>query len=241
MGNYPARVEATKDRVAALQGADYVVITILASGVDVWQHDILIPKKYGIDTNIGDTRGPSGIFRALRTIPVMLDIAREMERYCPNAVMLNYTNPMAMLCRAMQRETSIELTGLCHSVQGAAEMLAGWIGAPMAEITYTCAGINHMAWYDAYVEVPVWASRKGLEAAPVGSLPPQCAMLTGISAQIEEMTVEAAISGNPRLVYQAIAHDPLTAAVLSLAEIKGMVDEMFEQNGPHLPQFGRGN
>jgi alpha-galactosidase len=87
---------------------------------------------------------------------------------------------------------------------------------------------------DACVEAPVWASRKGLEAAPVDSLPPQCAMLTGISAQIEEMTVEAAIGGNPRLVYQASAHDPLTAAVLSLAEIKEMVDEMFEQNGPHL-------
>ena len=74
--------------------------------MDVWRHDIEIPKKYGIDTNIGDTRGPSGIFRALRTIPVMLDIAQDMERYCPNAMMLNYTNPMAMLCRAMQRETS---------------------------------------------------------------------------------------------------------------------------------------
>ena len=115
-----------------------------------WRHDIEIPKKYGVDTNIGDTRGPSGIFRALRTIPVMLGIARDMERYCPEATMLNYTNPMAMLCRALQRETSIQLTGLCHSVQGTAEMLARWIGAPMAEITYTCAGINHMAWYLEY-------------------------------------------------------------------------------------------
>ncbi len=80
----------------------------------------------------------------------MLDIARDMERYCPDATMLNYTNPMAMLCRAMQRETSIQLTGLCHSVQGTSEMLAGWIGAPKDEITYTCAGINHMAWYLKY-------------------------------------------------------------------------------------------
>lgn len=90
---------------------------------------------------------------------------------------------------------------------------------------------------DACVEVPVWASRKGLEAVPVGALPPQCAMLTGISSQIEEMAVEGCISGNPRMVFQAIAHDPLTAAVLSLAETEQMVNEMFEQNGDYLPTF----
>ena len=98
-----------------------MLCTILAGGVDVWQHDIVIPKKYGVDTNVGDTRGPSGIFRALRTIPVMLDIVKDMERYCPDAILLNYTNPMAMLCRAMQRESFIQLTGLCHSVQGTAD------------------------------------------------------------------------------------------------------------------------
>src|SRR5918911_368095 len=136
LGNYPAKVEATMDRAAALEGADVVLVTILAGGVDIWRHDIEIPKAYGVDTNIGDTRGPSGIFRALRTIPVVLGIARDMERLCPEATMLNYTNPMVMLCRAMQRETEIKLTGLCHSVQGTAEMLAEWIGAPMEEITY---------------------------------------------------------------------------------------------------------
>ena len=377
----PAKVEATQSRAEALQGADVVLVTILANGLDVWRHDIEIPKKYGIDTNIGDTRGPSGIFRALRTIPVMLDIARDMERHCPDATMLNYTNPMVLLCRAMQRETSIKLTGLCHSVQGTAEMLAGWIGAPMSEITYTCAGINHMAFYlkydwngkDAYplirqamerpevyneeqvrnemflamdyyttessghhseynwwfrkrpdliekycthgtgwnpglyayildryasrentwredakkwfasdtpislergheyaayiinalkggepfefngnvantglidnlpqgacVEVPVWASKKGFEPVRVGALPPQVAMLTGITSQLEELAVEGALTGNPRLVYQAIAHDPLSAAVCSLAEIKQMVNELFAQNREYLPTF----
>src|SRR3954447_18012103 len=149
-GAYPARVEATQDRAEALRDANFVLITILANPLDVWRNDIEIPKRYGVDTNIGDTRGPSGIFRALRTIPVMVDIARDMERLCPNATMLNYTNPMVLVCRAMQRETSIPLTGLCHSVQGTAEMLARWIGAPMDEITYTCAGINHMAWYTKF-------------------------------------------------------------------------------------------
>src|SRR5690606_37935197 len=84
---------------------------------DVWRHDIEIPKTYGVDTNVGDTRGVSGILRALRTIPVMVGIAKDMERYCPDATMLNYTNPMAMLCRAMQRETDIQLTGLCRALR----------------------------------------------------------------------------------------------------------------------------
>ena len=382
MGHYPATVKATMDRAEALKDADVVLVTILAGGTDVWRYDIEIPKKYGVDINIGDTRGPSGIFRALRTIPVMLSIAHDMERYCPDATMLNYTNPMAMLCRAMQRETSIRLSGLCHSVQGTAMMLANWIGAPYEEITYTCAGINHMAWYlkfewngkDAYplirkavterpevyneeivrnemflhldyyvtessghnseynawfrkrpdliekycihgtgwnpgeyayivkeyqnaertwkdeakkwfasdtpislargheyaasiinalkggepfefngnvpnaglvtnlpqnacVEVPVWTSRKGFEPVHVGALPPQCAALTNLSSSIEEMAVEAALTGDPRLAFQAIAYDPLTSAVLSLAEIKQMVNEMFQQNRDHLPQF----
>ncbi len=146
-GGYSARLEPTMDRKAALAGADAVLVTILAGGVQIWRHDIEIPKKYGVDTNVGDTRGPSGIFRALRTIPVMVDIAKDMEQVCPHAIMLNYTNPMAMLCRAMQRETSITVSGLCHSVQGTAGMLAHWIGAPMDQIRYTCAGINHLAWF----------------------------------------------------------------------------------------------
>jgi len=97
LGNYPAKVEATSNRAEALAGADIVIVTILAGNVDIWQYDILIPEKYGISINVGDTRGPSGIFRALRTIPVMLDICHDMEKYCPNATMLNYTNQMAML------------------------------------------------------------------------------------------------------------------------------------------------
>ncbi len=147
-GNYPAKVTATTDRVEALKGADGVLCTILAGDVEVWKHDILIPKKYGVDINVGDTRGPSGIFRALRTIPVMLDICADIEKYCPNAVFLNYTNPMAMLCRAMQEKfPNLKITGLCHSVQGTAKKLADWAGVPYEEVVYTCAGVNHQAFY----------------------------------------------------------------------------------------------
>ncbi len=159
-GNYPAKVVATLERKEALEGADAVLCTILAGDVSVWRHDIEIPKQFNVDTNVGDTRGPSGVFRALRTIPVMLDICRDIEKHCPDAILLNYTNPMSMLCRAMQRETSVKVTGLCHSVQGTAAMLARWINAPMSEIDYVCAGINHQAWYLSYE----W---KGKDAYPL--------------------------------------------------------------------------
>jgi len=146
-GKYAATVHPTTDRKKALEGADGVVITILQGGVDVWRHDIEIPKKYGVDINVGDTRGPSGVFRFLRSAPVMLDIIRDVEVLCPNAIVLNYTNPMGMLCSYLQRVSKANITGLCHSVQGTAHMLADWIGAPHDEITYTCSGINHQAFY----------------------------------------------------------------------------------------------
>jgi len=146
-GKYNAVVHATTDRKKALEGADGVLITILQGGVDVWRHDIEIPKKYGVDINVGDTRGPSGVFRFLRTAPVMLDIIRDVEVLCPDAVVLNYTNPMAMLCSYLQRVSKANVTGLCHSVQGTADMLAEWIGAKPEEITYKCSGINHQAFY----------------------------------------------------------------------------------------------
>ena len=381
-GEYPAAVTATMDRIEALKDADYVVVTILVGSTDVWRHDIEIPMKYGVNMNVGDARGVSGIFRALRTIPVMVDIARDMERVCPDALMLNYTNPMAMLCRAIDIKTDIRVTGLCHSVQGTSKMLADWIGAPYEEIHYTCAGINHTAWFveyswkgeDAYplireaitaskeiynaeqvrnemylaldyyvtessghnseynwwfrkrpdliekyathgtnwnpghhaytlkeyqrrehdwrddihawleqdeidlergheyaayiinameggapfkfngnvpnlglvdnlphqacVEVPVWASRDGLEAVAVGPLPASVAPLTNFYSQIEAMAVEGILTGNRRLIYQAVAYSPLSAAVCSLAEIQSMVDDLFAVNEAYLaPAF----
>ena len=145
-----AKVTSTMSRPEALMGADGVLCTVFNGDIDIWRYDIEIPKEFGVDTNVGDTRSVSGIFRALRNIPLMLDICADIEKYCPNAVFLNYTNPMSMLCRAMQGRTKVQVTGLCHSVQGTAKMLADWIGAPMDEITYTCAGVNHQAFYLEY-------------------------------------------------------------------------------------------
>ena len=149
-GKYGAKVTATTSRKKALEGADGVIITILSGGPHVFRTDIEIPKKYGVDINIGDTRGPSGIFRYLRTAPPMMEIARDIEKYCPNAIVLNYTNPMAMLCRHLQGETKINVSGLCHSVQGTIEMMAHWVGASMKDVTYTCAGINHTAFFTEF-------------------------------------------------------------------------------------------
>lgn len=145
--NVDIEITATMNREEALTGADGVVITVFNGDVDVWQHEITIPKKYGVDINVGDTRSVSGIFRALRNIPLMLDICKDIESFCPHAVVLNYTNPMSMLCKAMQTYTKVDVTGLCHSVQGTSKMLAEWAGADYEQVTYTCAGINHMAFF----------------------------------------------------------------------------------------------
>lgn len=141
------RIVATTDRVEALKGADGVLCTVFNGDVDVWRYEIEIPMKYGVDINVGDTRSVSGIFRALRNIPLLLDICKDIETYCPNAVFLNYTNPMAMLCNAMQKYANVEVTGLCHSVQGTIEMLAEWLDIPVDEIDYLCKGVNHQAFY----------------------------------------------------------------------------------------------
>jgi len=145
-----AKVTATTDRKKALKNADGVLCTIECSDDRTTASDVNVPLKYNISVNIGDTRGPSAIFRFMRTLPFMIEIVRDMEKYCPDAILLNYTNPMAMICRALQGISDIKITGLCHSVQGTAGMLADWLGAPKSEISYLCAGINHQAFYLKY-------------------------------------------------------------------------------------------
>ena len=378
-GGFPAKYEVTTDRRQAIEGADYVIIMILAHGIDAIRPEIEIPLKYGVDQCIGDTTGPGGIFRGLRTIPMILDICRDVEKYAPKATVLNYTNPMSILCTAMNKATSVKNVGLCHSVQSTAALLAHWLNIPYEEFDYLVAGINHQAWflkaehkgqsiypalrellndeeiyksettrlemfkhldyfvtessghnseynpwfrkrpdllekytpgggwnggtgfilqlygqdredfakdleriasgetkirfqrsseYGSYiinametdepfrfngnvenkgyitnlpngscVEVPCYADKHGISPMVVGDLPPQLAILNQIHVAMADMTVEAALTGNKRLVFQAIAHDPLTAAVLSLQEIQDMVDELFAAQSKYLPQF----
>lgn len=147
VGAHPT-IEATTDRRRALDGADYSIAMFQIGGYKpATVIDFEIPKKYGLRQTIADTLGIGGIMRGLRTIPVMLDMGRDMEQLCPDVVFLNYVNPMAILCWAMSRATPIKTVGLCHSVQGTAEQLAHDIGVPIEEINYLCAGINHMAFY----------------------------------------------------------------------------------------------
>jgi alpha-galactosidase len=142
------KIEATLDRRQSLAGADFAISMFQVGGYKPSTvTDFEIPKKYGLRQTIADTLGIGGIMRGLRTIPVFLDIARDMEELCPDVTFLQYVNPMAMNCWALSRATGIKTVGLCHSVQGTAEQLAEDIGVPIAEINYVCAGINHMAFY----------------------------------------------------------------------------------------------
>ncbi|MBA7583653.1 Alpha-galactosidase [subsurface metagenome] len=144
---FKTQIESTTNRGEALEGADYVIVTIEVGGMQLLRADIDIPAKYGIEQATGETLGPGGVFHGLRHIPVILDICHDMEELCPDAWLLNYTNPMAMLCWAINDYTHVKNIGLCHSVQGTAAQLAMYIGVPYDEISYWVAGINHMAWF----------------------------------------------------------------------------------------------
>ena len=372
-----AKAVATTDRREALQGADYVVVMIQVGGMDAFGHDYLIPKKHGVDECIADTMGAGGVFRALRHIPALMEIAGDMRELCPNALMLNYANPMAMCCWALGTVEGLNFIGLCHGVQTTMDLIASYVGAKKEEIDYLAAGINHMAWFlrlekggkdlyptlranferpeyyanekvrgevlrhfgyfmtestghlseylpyfrknakalglycdepdfggetgayykyglaleekfskmdplsfesakiqrrsaeycshilearetgqvfrlngnvrnDGYitnlpfgccVEVPIFVDRLGLHPTVVGDLPIQCAALNMTNVLVQGLAVEAALKGDPELVVQAVALDPLTAAVLTLKEIRDMVRELLIVNKPHLPQF----
>jgi len=371
------RIEATQDRRCALDGADYAISMFQIGGYKPGTViDFEVPKKYGLRQTIADTLGVGGIMRALRTIPVFLDICRDMEAVCPKVTFLQYVNPMAMNCWAISRATKIKTVGLCHSVQGTAEQLAWDIGVPIEEINYLCAGINHMAFYlkferngedlypriravleagkqptwnlvryevfrhfgyfvtessehfseyvpwfikrdrpdlierfniplDEYirrceaqiaswhemrarleagqdievrrsheygslivhsletgqprviygnvpndglidnlppgccVEVPVLVDKNGLQPTRIGKLPPQLAALMRTNVNVQELTVEAALTGKRDYIYQAAYLDPHTAAELDLEQIRALVDDLIaaHQEAGLLPQF----
>lgn len=374
-----AKVWATTNRAEAIKNADFVVVMIQVGGFEAYGHDYEIPLKYGVDQCIGDTLGPGGVFRGLRHIPVLVDIARDMERLAkPGAIMLQYANPMAANCLALGRLTQVPFVGLCHGVQTTLDLIAGYCGiADKNEITYTCGGINHMDWFlrlehrgrdlypelrekferpeyyknekvrgevfrhfgyfmtestghlseyvpwfrknrkaldlycdepafggesgayykwgklmaekyakvdplqfenttiearsaeycswimeavvtgkpfrfmgnvynrgyvdnlpiDACVEVPTFADDTGIRPTRVGRLPLQCAAACTTNVIVQQLTAEAALSGDPEHIVHALAIDPLTAAVCTLKEIREMASELLEAQRPWLPEF----
>ncbi|MGD0782874.1 MAG: alpha-galactosidase [Candidatus Aminicenantales bacterium] len=368
---------ATTDRREALRGADYVIVMIQAGGVEEFRQDYEIPFRFGVDQCIGDTLGPGGVFRALRHIPALLGIARDMRELCPDALLLNYANPMAMCGWALGRVPGLRFVGLCHGVQTTMDLIASYVDVPKDQIDFLAAGINHMALFlklahngrdlypvlkanfekpgyyvnekvrgevlrhfgyfmtessghlseylpyfrknrralDLYcdepafggetgayyrycamladkfaktdplsiestklgprsaeycsrilearetgrvfrlngnirndgfisnltqgccVEVPIDVDRGGLHPLAVGALPPQCAALNMTNVLVQGLTVEAHFQGDPELVMQAVALDPLTAAALTLKEIRDMTAEMLKAEARWLPQF----
>ena len=372
-----AKVRATLDRREALDGADYVIVMLQIGGVDAFRYDYEIPMKYGVDQCIGDSLGPGGIFRALRTIPVMLDIAKDMKELCPDALMLNYVNPMAAVCWALGTVPDLQFVGLCHGVQTTLDLISRYVGVKKEDIDYLCAGINHMAWFlglekdgkdlypmlrenfekpeyyinekvrgevfrhfgyfmtestghlseyvpwfrknkkaldlycdepafggetgayyawcrliaDKYrdvdvlasespklggrsveycsyilealetdtvfrfngnvrnrgyitnlpegccVEVPIYADRTGLHPTVVGDLPAQCAAMNMSNVTVQELAVEAALTGDLEYAFHAVAMDPLTSAALTLKEARDMTIEMIEAEREWLPQY----
>ncbi|HCF96615.1 MAG TPA: alpha-glucosidase/alpha-galactosidase, partial [Verrucomicrobia bacterium] len=148
--NLPARITATLDRREALRGADYVILMFQVGGLEGFRLDYEIPKKYGVDQCIGDSLGPGGVFRGLRSIPVLEEIVSDMAELCPGALLLNYVNPMGMNCYALGqagKSAGIQSIGLCHGVQTTLDLIGGYVDVPKTEIEYFCAGINHMAWF----------------------------------------------------------------------------------------------
>ncbi len=137
-------VTTTTDQRAALAGADYVVVTISTGGFASMRHDLEIPERHGIKQSVGDSVGPGGIMRALRNIPVLVGIARDMEELCPDAWMLNITNPMTTLCRAVTHETSIETVGMCHEIAGAQFALSLLLDASFLDLDFELVGVNHL-------------------------------------------------------------------------------------------------
>jgi alpha-galactosidase len=382
-----AKVEATLDQREAVTGADYVITTFQQGGLEAYAVDIEVPARYGVGQCVGDTLGPGGVFRSLRTVPVLLDLCADMDDAAPAAILLNYVNPMAANCWAVHEATGRPYVGLCHSVQGTSEMLARWVDVPAEEVVFFCAGINHQAWFlefrrgddDLYpqiweatqrpeaiseepvrvdlmrhfgyfvtessghaseyvpyyrknaqmieeelvprftneadnwldygrtggylrhcrrrladaaaeyeelreggtalptertheygwmileametnrparvngnvpnygiidnlpegccVEVPCLVDGNGVQPTKVGLLPPQLAALNRTQVNVQELIVEASLSGDCDAVFHAVALDPLTAAVCTLPQIRAMVEEMLEAQAQWLPQF----
>jgi alpha-galactosidase len=177
--NAPLTVRASLDRREVLKDATAVICTIGVGGRRAWEQDVFIPRKYGIYAPVGDTVGPGGSSRALRMVPAMVEIARDVLDLAPDALFFNYSNPMAVICRAVHKATGANVVGLCHGVQGVASIIAEFLDESLADMQYTAIGINHLTWFtkvafrgeDAIPRLCEFASQKIAAGIPNDSLP----------------------------------------------------------------------
>jgi alpha-galactosidase len=144
-----ARIEIPQTLAEALRGADFVITVFQVGGIEAYAFDVEIPRGYGVDQTVGDTLGPGGCFRGLRTVEALREVAQAMLETCPDALLLNYANPMSVNCWATDL-LGVRLVGLCHSVQGTSELLARELAVPYDEVTFECAGVNHTAWFTTF-------------------------------------------------------------------------------------------
>ena len=145
--NLSLQIFSTTDRKEAIKDADFVIVTFQIGGMEAYRHDYEIPMKYGVDQCLGQCVGPGGVFRGMRSIPVLADLMHDMEELCPDALLLNYVNPMAACCIGMSKSSNIKFVGLCHGVQTTMDLIAGYVNSKKEDIDFLAAGINHMAWF----------------------------------------------------------------------------------------------
>ncbi len=145
--NLSIQIFSTTDRREAIKDADFVIATFQIGGMEAYKYDYEIPMKYGVDQCLGQCVGPGGVFRGMRSIPVLADLMHDMEELCPDALLLNYVNPMAACCIGMSKSSNIKFVGLCHGVQTTMDLIAGYVDSKKENIDFLAAGINHMAWF----------------------------------------------------------------------------------------------
>jgi alpha-galactosidase len=143
------KLEVTTHRREALDGADFVICTFQVGGIEAYGYDVNIPREFGVDQPVGDTLGPGGVFRGLRSVTALKEIAADMKLFCPSALLIQYANPMSINCWASS-ELGIKTVGLCHSVQHTSKMLARELNVPYEEVTFDSAGVNHTAWFTTF-------------------------------------------------------------------------------------------
>ena len=199
------RASTTSDQRAALEGADRVVFATSTGGFAGMAHDIEIPERHGLRQPLGDSVGPGGIMRALRSVPVALDLARDMVEVCPDALLVNVSNPLSAICRAVTRETGVATVGLCNELLGTQFALCLLFDVEMGAVDMVVGAV--MGEY--------------LRRA----------------AATQELTVDAALAGDPRLALDAMLCDPLTSR-LSYGRVVAMTEEMLAATAPWLPPFG---